>query len=239
MKTVLLFGFIIFNGVLFIPVTSCPSGKFGRECMFTCHCKDGADCDDTSGFCVSGCASGWSGNSCQQRNAAYGRLTSQKDGSLSQNSSFAVDDVISTCSSTQAAVPGWWLVTLKDVTNIRTIVIKGSETTDIKGWRVYAGMDENRMSMSLCATVRVSGDGATITCDTVIVGKHVMVVNRNGPVVLCDFHVKVCSPQWFGVGCEHVCNCADQEEVCDVISGTCKTGCSDGWTRVDCLTRKP
>jgi hypothetical protein len=55
---------------------------------------------------------------------------------------------------------------------------------------VYAGMDENRMSMSLCATVRVSGDGATITCDTMIVGKHVMVVNRNGPVVLCDFHVK-------------------------------------------------
>lgn len=51
-------------------------------------------------------------------------------------------------------------------------------------------MNENRMSMSLCTTVRVSGDGATITCDNVIVGKHVMIVNRKGPVVLCDFQVK-------------------------------------------------
>ncbi|XP_045160250.2 multiple epidermal growth factor-like domains protein 10 [Mercenaria mercenaria] len=221
---------------LFHSVQGCPSGTFGRECMFTCHCTDGADCDDTSGYCDTGCAHGWYGNSCQQKNAAYGRPTSQKNGSFSQNASFAVDDATTTCSSSQPTVPGWWMVTLNDVTYIKTVVIKGESTTDIKGWRVYAGMDENRMSMTLCATVRVSGDGATIACDDDTVGNHVMVVNRQGPVVLCDFHVKVCSPQWFGPGCDHVCNCADQEEVCDSLSGACKTGCSAGWTGTDCYT---
>lgn len=69
-------------------------------------------------------------------------------------------------------------------------VLISASTTNIKGWRVYAGMDENRMSMTLCTTIRVSGDGATLTCDETIAGKHVMVVNRQGPVVLCDFQVK-------------------------------------------------
>lgn len=57
-------------------------------------------------------------------NAAYGRPTNQKDGSSSENASFAVDDVITTCSSSKAELPGWWSVELDEETTIKIVVIK-------------------------------------------------------------------------------------------------------------------
>lgn len=66
-------------------VARCPSGTFGRDCMFTCHCIDDADCDDTSGHCVAGCAPGWSGSSCQESKGSsvfffISRLNTRKAG---------------------------------------------------------------------------------------------------------------------------------------------------------------
>lgn len=44
----------------------CPSGKYGPECMFTCHCLDATEaCHVESGSCRSGCPSGYQGPDCQ------------------------------------------------------------------------------------------------------------------------------------------------------------------------------
>ena len=40
-------------------------GKFGWKCKFTCHCKNGEDCDKVTGHCGSGCEEGRYGIGCQ------------------------------------------------------------------------------------------------------------------------------------------------------------------------------
>ncbi|KAK2166571.1 hypothetical protein NP493_1314g00024, partial [Ridgeia piscesae] len=42
----------------------CEDGHFGVFCDGTCHCSSGS-CDKTTGHCPGGCATGWSGDSCQ------------------------------------------------------------------------------------------------------------------------------------------------------------------------------
>ncbi|XP_033636185.1 tyrosine-protein kinase receptor Tie-2-like isoform X2 [Asterias rubens] len=45
--------------------TECTAGKFGAGCTETCHCQSGGTCNVYTGACSSGCATGWSGRSCQ------------------------------------------------------------------------------------------------------------------------------------------------------------------------------
>ena len=40
-------------------------GKFGWQCKFDCHCKNGEDCDMVTGQCDSGCQTGLYDNGCQ------------------------------------------------------------------------------------------------------------------------------------------------------------------------------
>ncbi|KAL4236973.1 hypothetical protein ACF0H5_005357 [Mactra antiquata] len=217
-------------------VAGCLFGKFGIDCIHTCHCLDGADCNDTSGQCVAECAPGWDGPSCQRENIAYGRSTSQKEGTLSQNSSNAVDDSIRTCSASKSNVPGWWSVTLDYVTTVRSVVVRTDSSHTIQGWKIYVGKVDNPISMELCTTIDVFGSGTTAFCDTPIEGKYIRVVNRKGSVNICDFQLKECMKYWFGEECENTCNCEDHEEVCDDITGKCKTGCSPGWVGSGCQT---
>lgn len=43
--------------------TACPEGYFGKNCSFSCKCKNGASCDPVSGTCR--CPPGVSGDLCQ------------------------------------------------------------------------------------------------------------------------------------------------------------------------------
>ena len=40
-------------------------GKFGWQCKFDCHCKNGEDCDKVTGQCNSGCQQGLYSIGCQ------------------------------------------------------------------------------------------------------------------------------------------------------------------------------
>ena len=48
--------------------TECASGSFGQNCSETCHCANDVGCHHGNGSCPLGsCASGWKGESCNQR----------------------------------------------------------------------------------------------------------------------------------------------------------------------------
>ncbi|KAK2159019.1 hypothetical protein LSH36_160g03020 [Paralvinella palmiformis] len=45
---------------------SCPLGRFGNNCRHECHCRDANEaCNQTTGFCQSGCNRQWNGTFCQ------------------------------------------------------------------------------------------------------------------------------------------------------------------------------
>lgn len=52
-----------FKCVMSAPTLACPEGTFGRNCSFSCKCKNGATCDPVSGQCQ--CPPGVSGDMCQ------------------------------------------------------------------------------------------------------------------------------------------------------------------------------
>ncbi|XP_048239266.1 fucolectin-7-like [Haliotis rufescens] len=52
--------------------TSCPIGKFGETCSYSCHCTP--TCNPTTGVCSGACDRGWfggNGQTCQKGNIAY------------------------------------------------------------------------------------------------------------------------------------------------------------------------
>lgn len=53
--------------LLFRFAAECPEGKFGEECLKTCACPGGIDCDKVNGLCYYGCKAGFSGEHCEKR----------------------------------------------------------------------------------------------------------------------------------------------------------------------------
>jgi len=49
---------------------------------------------------------------------------------------------------------------------------------------------------------------------------------------------KECSDGYFSTLCDNQCHCNGAQEVCDKHTGMCESGCSHGWTGVDCQTSK-
>lgn len=226
--------------VLMLPSTilaeDCPTGYFGRKCRYSCHCSYSSNCDVISGECSRGCSTGWSGPSCQRENIAYKRPCKQKEGQASQNASLAVDDETDTCSATKADVPGWWTLTLDDVKLIESFTLVTDYLSDFYDWRVYVGLDDAIFSMTLCITIQLHDNGATFKCQEPVVGRYVTVINRAGPVLICDFQIFDCSPFTFDKMCTKTCNCLDFTENCGTKDGLCSSGCDSGWTGPDCYT---
>ena len=53
--------------MLLLIVTACQSGFYGQDCAFTCgNCDGGAPCNAVDGTCSSGCAPGWTGDTCNE-----------------------------------------------------------------------------------------------------------------------------------------------------------------------------
>ena len=61
--------------------------------------------------------------------------------------------------------------------------------SDFFGWRVYVGHDDQIFNMSPCTTIQLHDNGATLDCEEPVYGRYVKIVNRDGPVVICDFQI--------------------------------------------------
>ena len=62
-----------------LTVLDCQNGKFGHKCDHNCHClRDSEVCNKESGHCSSGCAPGWTGDSCQSKAITFPYGTGNK-----------------------------------------------------------------------------------------------------------------------------------------------------------------
>ncbi|XP_046568089.1 multiple epidermal growth factor-like domains protein 11 [Haliotis rubra] len=81
-------------------------------------------------------------------------------------------------------------------------------------------------------------DVASVTCDPPLLGNIVKIqIPRNGTfVTLCEVQIFVCADGWFGDDCDKQCQCFNNTEICDKITGQCPSGCAPGFIGADCQT---
>ncbi|XP_052256330.1 uncharacterized protein LOC127861684 [Dreissena polymorpha] len=92
----------------------------------------------------------------------------------------AVDDNADTCTHTRPGSPGWWSVTLDNDVTVNSLSILTERNASLFDWKVYVGTEDSVLTMDLCTSARVTSSGATLRCDGIARGSHVMVVNRAG-----------------------------------------------------------
>lgn len=53
---------------------ACDSGYYGKDCRHGCsvNCNIAYDCDKSTGQCIGGCKSGWTGTVCDQGKKKFG-----------------------------------------------------------------------------------------------------------------------------------------------------------------------
>ncbi|XP_052066647.1 multiple epidermal growth factor-like domains protein 10 isoform X4 [Mytilus californianus] len=226
-----LFGVVMFS---LITESACPFGTFGTMCQFRCHCKEPLDCDKNTGNCESGCTGQWSGRNCQQENVSFNASTSHKVGTGSTESWYGVDGNTSTCAITSAGVNGWWMVKFDKPHTIHKIYLNSGTNTSLFDWQIIVGDDSNLFTMVRCSEIKSHESSASVFCDRPKRGQYLAVLNRHGPVVICDLSVYICSKYSFGPGCERHCSCKEPNEQCDIQTGGCSSGCQTGRQGVDC-----
>ncbi|BFY99750.1 hypothetical protein BsWGS_02790 [Bradybaena similaris] len=217
----------------------CPSGKFGRQCRLTCHCKDDVDCNDTSGTCPGPCAEGWSGPSCQRQNVVLGMSTDMKTSDWSKGAR-AVDGDVRTCVTSTSNRTGWWRVDLLVQKTLFFMEILFANQTARPGRiRVHVSDYIDTFLGKPCALIPASHKATQFTCDLPSTGRYLGVMNTQGQITLCEVYVYVCEHFTFGANCSQECSCSDPREICNGITGSCNTGCRDGYTGITCTQACP
>ncbi|XP_021367394.1 protein draper-like [Mizuhopecten yessoensis] len=136
----------------------------------------------------------------------------QKSGPGSNDPSLAVDGNTSTCSRTKAN--------------------SSDNGSSLYNWQILVGNSPGLLSMHRCTVLKVHGHRLTSVCDGTpdrqIRTRYVVVLNTHAPVVVCEFKILTCAQFRFGEDCEQSCLCHDLEEECDLMDGSCRSGCRDG-----------
>ncbi|XP_033739218.1 multiple epidermal growth factor-like domains protein 11 [Pecten maximus] len=142
----------------------------------------------------------------------------QKSGRGSNDPSLAVDGDTRTCSSTKSN--------------------SSDNTSTLYNWQILTGSSPTLLTMQRCTVLKVHGDRLTSVCDgaadTPNLSRYVAVLNTHAAVVLCEFRILSCAKFRFGEDCEMACHCRDFEEECDILDGSCRSGCRDGWYGEEC-----
>ena len=96
------------------------------------------------------------------------------------------------------------------------------------------GIDNDIFGMTLCTSIRIHDNGATFRCQQSINGRYVTVVNRDGPVSICDFKIHGKLKKGVIMNCGH-CGPSLTKWLWSV--GQCNLKCiilyHPGWTKED------
>ncbi|XP_035825887.1 multiple epidermal growth factor-like domains protein 10 [Aplysia californica] len=212
----------------------CPPGRFGRNCRLTCQCQDNTDCDDVTGSCPRGCREGWSGPSCQRENVVLGMPTDMKTSDWSKGAR-AVDGDLGTCVTSSSNRTGWWRVDMLASRPVFFMEIFFANQTARPGRiRVHVSDYVDTFWGKPCTRIPASHKRSKYSCDLPSEGRYFGLINKLGQITLCEVFVFVCTPYTFGVDCSQECSCTDPTELCNAITGTCVSGCMDGWSGSSC-----
>ncbi|XP_055887158.1 multiple epidermal growth factor-like domains protein 10 [Biomphalaria glabrata] len=212
----------------------CPGDRFGQQCRLTCHCANKELCDDITGQCPGPCAEGWSGPHCQRQNVALGRSTDMKTSDWSRGD-FAVDGNLRTCVTSSSNRTGWWRVDMQDKRTVFFMEIHFANQTARPGRvRVHVSDYVDTFYGKPCTRIQSAHKLSKFTCDLPSTGRYFGLINKEGQITLCEVLVFVCAPFTYGVDCSQECTCADPSEQCNPVTGSCISGCKDGWMGSAC-----
>lgn len=69
------------------------------------------------------------------------------------------------------------------------IILFSAKNVPLQGWQVMVGNDSNLFTMQRCNEIQTSDSSAPIFCDRPIKGSYLAIMNRLGPVVVCELSV--------------------------------------------------
>ncbi|XP_071088253.1 receptor-type tyrosine-protein phosphatase epsilon-like isoform X3 [Haliotis cracherodii] len=230
---------------------SCPTGKFGDSCFYSCHCGD--SCDQTTGVCGGDCDAGWMGGdgaTCQIGNVAYKKTTTSSqtgyassgwtaDKAVDGNRGQVMEEGSCFHASKQGSV---WTVDLGQPYRIHDVRIYNRAGYI---WRLRnAVISLSNVSTPTVPCYAFPNDTAQtsksvydviMTCD--VTGRYFTITLNTELLNLCEVEVFACDKDQYGVNCNETCGnrkCAAAPSSCDRHTGSCNTGCLPGWTEVDC-----
>ncbi|XP_071088038.1 protein draper-like [Haliotis cracherodii] len=231
--------------------TSCPIGKFGDTCSYSCHCTQ--PCNQTTGVCNGACDPGWfggNGQTCQKGNIAYNQTATSSPTDYARHG-WTADKVVdgnrdqdvlhNSCfhSAYQDPKPVWTVdlgqqYRIHDVRIynragyiqlIRTAVLSLSNSSSFTpGVTCYTFPND---------TVKTNNSVYDVTCDGT--GRY-FTITHSIRLNLCEVEIYACSSGSYGQKCSNACTdrkCAG-DSPCDHVRGTCVAGCEPGWMGEDC-----
>ncbi|XP_052797128.1 platelet endothelial aggregation receptor 1-like [Mya arenaria] len=239
-------------------------GRFGPDCELPCWCKDRGECDQTSGTCNAGCAPGMFGSSCLYRDIAHGKTTKPRHSdnlpkSRQRSASLAVDDDLTTCSSTKYAhkprtEPPWWRIWFPYSVNFSVIemTIKQNLLLYFANFTVsVATISKQKSTKKLWPSEEhrcYQGDGFVLAkdseyttikffCKPSSLGNTIRITlaSNRSRLELCDVNInQVCGYRRWGDACEKECYCGG-EAPCDMYTGGCPgTSCDNSMRGKQC-----
>ncbi|XP_063396036.1 receptor-type tyrosine-protein phosphatase mu-like isoform X1 [Mytilus trossulus] len=243
----------------YIEINGCWKGFWGENCSAPCphncinqHCYPtngscvwGCDpnncavnCFANTGVCYGGCVPGRAGQYCNKYNLAYNQTA--KIIPVGQTyAGLLVDGLVSTCVSFSAtATSSYWQVEFGFLSAITTvhIVFGGDQTTPDNEHEVYCSNNTDTWNNGI---LLYSGPRLNTDITIFAVCKYVIYVppmlSVGSTVELCEIEIGGCPYGQYGVSCEYNCSehCLGQGQ-CDLVSGRCLSGCSDGWVGEKC-----
>ncbi|VDH97240.1 Hypothetical predicted protein [Mytilus galloprovincialis] len=207
---------------------SCIWGCDPSKCLLSCFVS--------TGICFGGCVLGRAGQYCNKYNLAYNQTANIFPLGQS-NAGLSVDGLISTCiifSST--ATSSYLQVEFGTLSAITTVHFVFGRATADDGHTVYCS---NTTDKWIDDILLYSGQRLDTDITIFAVCKYLKYVppmlSGNNMVELCEIEIGGCPYGKYGVSCEHYCSehCLGQGQ-CDVVSGSCLSGCSDGWVGEKC-----
>ncbi|XP_052059403.1 receptor-type tyrosine-protein phosphatase mu-like isoform X2 [Mytilus californianus] len=244
----------------YVEIYGCWKGFWGENCTVPCppkcidqhcypangNCVWGCDptncmsenCYTTTGVCLGGCVLGRAGQYCNKYNLAYNQ-TAKIIPVGQTNASLLVDGLVSTCNDFSSTATSSYLQvefgSLSVITTVH-IVFGGDQTTPDDGHAVYCS---NATDTWKDGTLLYSGPRLDTDITIFAVCKYLIYVppmlSGDSMLELCEIEIGGCPYRRYGVNCEHLCSehCLGQGQ-CDLVSGSCLSGCSDGWVGEKC-----
>ncbi|XP_048243456.1 uncharacterized protein LOC124125203 isoform X2 [Haliotis rufescens] len=241
-------GELIVYPTTYIYQSSCPTGKFGDSCFYSCHCGD--SCDQTTGVCEVDCDAGWVGghrSTCQKENIAKGKSATSQSGvyTAAWSADKAVDgnrnqDVShNSCFHSNITYPSVWTVDLGQPHRIHDVRIynRAGNIDRLKTAVLSLSNSSSSTPGVTCYTIpkdtaETGNSVYDVTCDGT--GKYFAISHSTQPLNLCEVEIYVCSHGTFGELCNHFCHCSDGS--CGRFSGICASDCRPGWQGQNCST---
>ncbi|XP_067663189.1 multiple epidermal growth factor-like domains protein 11 [Haliotis asinina] len=218
---------------------SCPAGKFGDSCSYSCHC--GHSCNQTTGMCEGDCDRGWvggKGGTCQKANIAYGKHAVSSPGDQTfWSASKAVDGNrdLDSCFPSKSR-PSVWTVDLGQQYRIHDVRIYHGARGP---WQIRPSvlcLSNSSSSTPGVPCYTFPNNPATgssvydVICDGR--GRFFTIKHNWNALNLCEVEIYACSQGTFGANCSHFCHCSDGP--CDRVSGICAGDCRPGWHGQNC-----